>query len=105
MFRDDSKTAKCPTTKPDCDNPEYGTKKGECFKQCPFFLKTDHLLQAFHPTSRALATKDPYKVLGVDKNASASEIKKAYYGMAKKYHPDTNKDSTAKEKFTEAQSA
>ncbi|KAI9746176.1 MAG: hypothetical protein M1818_000857 [Claussenomyces sp. TS43310] len=51
------------------------------------------------------ATKDPYSVLGVGKSASASEIKKAYYGLAKKYHPDTNKDSTAKEKFAEAQSA
>ncbi|TLS28253.1 hypothetical protein PpBr36_01289 [Pyricularia pennisetigena] len=51
------------------------------------------------------APKDPYKVLGVDKNASASDIKKAYYGLAKKFHPDTNKDPTAKEKFGEVQSA
>lgn len=44
-------------------------------------------------------------MLGVDKGASASEIKKAYYGLAKKFHPDTNKDPTAKDKFAEAQSA
>lgn len=39
------------------------------------------------------------------KSSSAAEIKKAYYGLAKKFHPDTNKDPTAKDNFAEAQSA
>lgn len=61
--------------------------------------------RAFSASTRHHATKDPYKVLGVSKNSSASEIKKAYYTLAKKYHPDTNKDSNAKERFADAQSA
>lgn len=39
------------------------------------------------------------------KGASAGEIKKAYYGLAKRWHPDQNKDPTAREKFQEVQSA
>lgn len=41
----------------------------------------------------------------MNKAATAAEIKKAYYGLAKKYHPDTNKDPTAKDRFGDIQSA
>src|SRR6266699_5099703 len=67
--------------------------------------KRSWVLQFFHATSPTYATQDPYSVLGVNKNATASDIKKAYYGLAKKYHPDTNKDPSAKDKFAAAQSA
>jgi molecular chaperone DnaJ len=50
--------------------------------------------------------KDPYKTLGVDKKASAEEIKKAYRKLARKYHPDTNQgDEKAEERFKDIQQA
>ncbi|KAF2684579.1 hypothetical protein K458DRAFT_338771 [Lentithecium fluviatile CBS 122367] len=62
-------------------------------------------LRFFHATTSSQAVADPYASLGISKSASAGEIKKAYYGLAKKYHPDTNKDPSAKEKFAAAQAA
>jgi molecular chaperone DnaJ len=49
--------------------------------------------------------RDYYEVLGVDKGATLQEIKKAYRKLARKYHPDHNKDDGADAKFREVQEA
>lgn len=52
-----------------------------------------------------MAKRDYYDVLGVDKSASDAEIKSAFRKLAKKYHPDLNKEPDAAEKFKEVQEA
>jgi molecular chaperone DnaJ len=53
-----------------------------------------------------MAGKDYYKILGVDKNATKEELKRAYKTLAKKYHPDLNKnDKDAEGNFKEINEA
>lgn len=60
--------------------------------------------RSFHSSSST--RKDYYKILNVSRNASQKEIKKAYYELAKKFHPDTNKgNKESQQKFAEVAEA
>ncbi len=56
-------------------------------------------------TTKPVLKKDFYKILGVTKHASKDEIKRNFRELAKKYHPDLNKEATAEAKFKEVAEA
>lgn len=72
-----------------------------CPQRCPSTTQKRSL-----STSHFRLNKNYYSVLGVDPKSTQKEIKKAYYNMAKKYHPDANPDDeSAKNKFADAAEA
>jgi len=67
-------------------------------------FNTRHSLRSFSVSNSLL--KDYYKILGVPRNASAKDIKKGYYDLAKQFHPDTNQgDPNSQKKFQEVSEA
>ena len=51
------------------------------------------------------AARDYYEVLGVSRAADGKELKRAYRQLARKYHPDVNKEAGAEETFKEISNA
>uniref|UniRef100_A0ACD5ZQH6 Uncharacterized protein n=2 Tax=Avena sativa TaxID=4498 RepID=A0ACD5ZQH6_AVESA len=70
-------------------------------------LTSSVLSRFFHSTGQCCSMeKDYYKILGVPKDASQDDIKKAFHSLAKKHHPDTNRGNTAaKRTFQEVRDA
>ncbi|KAG1084569.1 hypothetical protein G6F42_021733 [Rhizopus arrhizus] len=88
------------------DDNEVDRLMAMSFWEAVSITRIKRMKRCIHATAPTSAPKkDPYEVLGVKKSSTASEIKKAYYGLAKKYHPDTNKDKDAREKFVQIQEA
>jgi molecular chaperone DnaJ len=63
------------------------------------------LLRFFKNSSVSWKTRSFYEILGISNTASDSEIKKAYFSLAKQYHPDLNKSSDSSKLFSEINTA
>eukprot|EP00541_Cyclophora_tenuis_P000128 CAMPEP_0116577094 /NCGR_PEP_ID=MMETSP0397-20121206/20927_1 /TAXON_ID=216820 /ORGANISM="Cyclophora tenuis, Strain ECT3854" /LENGTH=440 /DNA_ID=CAMNT_0004106269 /DNA_START=23 /DNA_END=1345 /DNA_ORIENTATION=+ len=95
-------------------SPSFPTKNEDSCKHRGFHFQCNRRASTKYPASAPAirryfssnSKRDFYDVLGVAKDADKGTIKKAYFKLAKQYHPDTNKgDDKAAEKFKEATEA
>ncbi|XP_029006360.1 dnaJ homolog subfamily C member 16 [Betta splendens] len=68
-------------------------------RTCPLLLAIFLLLGASVQRVTTASENDPYRILGISRSASQSEIKRAYKTLAKEWHPDKNKDPKAEDTF------
>ena len=68
-------------------------------------LRLHHPRRSLTKTNDSSEPTDPYATLGVDRDADADALKKAYRKLARQYHPDVNPDPGAQEKFKEVSAA
>ena len=66
-----------------------------------YFKKSNNLLAAKKDYYSMFSYLINLETLGISQGADQSEIKKSYFKLAKEWHPDVNKSSNAKEKFSE----
>lgn len=59
----------------------------------------------FRTSARSFENKDYYKILGLQRTSTKADIKKKYFELAKKYHPDVNKEKDAESKFKDISEA
>ncbi|GMK53526.1 hypothetical protein CspeluHIS016_0101120 [Cutaneotrichosporon spelunceum] len=69
------------------------------------FLRPLQLVLALILLGQVLAASNYYSILGLKKDASDADVKRAYRKLSKKYHPDVNPDESAHEKFIEVSKA
>src|SRR3954447_12697525 len=94
-----------PTTSPTGRSPRWRARASHWATGCCARRRSSSRSGRSVRTDLPVAFRDYYEVLGVDRGASQDEIKSAYRKLARKYHPDVNKEPDAEDRFKEVSEA